>query len=456
MKNLLLLLVIVALAGVSPALAQNASYLDSVYQSQNAQLQEGEEGETDPVTALKDEIYQTYQIDVIDDPDVNRWTLPWLNVVKEVLAALPEAFRSHTKIITLDPSFMPFELRYNGFDERDGELVIGYGAIVPSSVYLKKFNEAYNRLPSENEKVARFKSILARGMTYAFQQANPDIAKKWGTVYTAGEISTKVFGPGQDQNMIVAPGMSPAMVDMAFSVALYCAAGSELNSKSSARYNYIKDNLMGGESVSGWGSITLGDGNSGNTGNNGNTGNVETPGSRPPPEIPDGDYLPIVTEVDVGTAAATIPQEQHKAPDELKNAIIETFNSLPKFFSTCTEAIVYLPTTDTEAAFSSEGYVFITQNSWFAPSFVELTDESRADRFKMLLIREMTKRFLYFHPEVSKKWQETFVPNQSMYEVYVDLCEATILYYQNPQYLKELNLERYNFVKTELMQGKEF
>jgi len=129
---------------------------------------------------------------------------------------------------------------------------------------------------------------------------------------------------------------------------------------------------------------------------------------------------------------------------------------LPKFFSTCTEAIVYLPTTDTEAAFSSEGYVFITQNSWFAPTFVELTDESQAARFKLYLVREMTKRFLYFHPEVSKKWQETFIPNQSMVEVYVDLCEAMVLYFQNGQYLKELNFDRYNFIKAELMKGKEF
>ncbi len=449
MKNLLPLLVILTLVSLSPLAAQNASYLDTVYQTQNA----SDSSDTDPVTALKDEIYETYQIDVIDDPDVNKWTQGWVKIIKEVLAVLPESFRSHTKIITLDPSFMPFELRYNGFDDRDGEIVIGYGAIVPSALYLKKFNENYNRLPSENEKIARFKSILIRGMTYAFQQANPEIAKKWGTVYTPGEISVKVFGPGQDQNMIVAPGMCPAFVDMAFSVEIYCAAGSELSSKSSARYNFIKENLMENKSISGWGSITLEEGSNGNGNNN---GNIETPGSRPPPEIPDGDYLPIVTEADVATAAATVPQEQHHAPDGLKNAIIETFQALPKFFSTCTEAIVYLPTTDTEAAFSSEGYVFITQNSWFSPTFVELTDESQAARFKLYLVREMTKRFLYFHPEVSKKWQETFIPNQSMVEVYVDLCEAMVLYFQNGQYLKELNFDRYNFIKAELMKGKEF
>lgn len=449
---ILILAVVMACPAVS---AQSASYLDSIYQTndKNAQFQE-QEPDADPAQALKDQIYETYQIDIVDD-ETNRWSITWMNHIKSVLAALPEGFRSATKIITLEPGFLPFEVKYNGFDERDGEIIIGYGALVPPSLYMNKFKATYNRLPNENEKVARFKSILVRGMTYAFQQANPDIAKKWGQVYVAGEISTKVFGPGQDQNMIVSPVKSPSMVDMAFSVALYCAAASELKSKSSARHDYIKEYVMGGKSVSGWGHVSVNDGDS-NNGNNDNNGSVETPGTKPPPEIPDGDYLPVVTEVDVGTAAATIPQEQHTAPDLLKSSIVELFADLPKFFSTCTEAIVYLPTTDTEAAFSSEGYVFITQNCWFAPTFVELTDESRAARFKAYLLREMTKRFLYYHPEVSKKWQETFAPNQTMFEVYVDLCEATVLYYQNPQYLKELNLERYNFIKAEVMKDKQF
>jgi hypothetical protein len=324
-------------------------------------------------------------------------------------------------------------------------------------MYLRKFKETYDRLPNDSEKIARFKSILVRGMTYAFQQANPDVAAGWRQ-FPNGEVATKVFGPGQDQHMIVSPGMNPAMVDMAFSVALYCDDSSALKSISTSRYNYIKEFVMAGNTVSGWGSSTIIDDGSGNNTNPGGDqgGSVETPGSRPPPDIPAGDYMPIFTEVDVGTAAASIPQEQHKAPDELKNAVVELFEILPKFFSTCTEAIVYLPTTDTEAAFSSEGYVFVTQNSWFAPSFIALDDESRSARFKRHLLREMSKRFLYFHPEVSQKWQETFVPNQSMFEVYVDICEATVLYVQTPQWLKDLNIERYNFIKDELMKGTQF
>ncbi|GAB4267167.1 MAG: hypothetical protein Kow0029_01470 [Candidatus Rifleibacteriota bacterium] len=458
MKKLSLVLIVIIFGGAFAAMAQNASYLDSVYQTQYQEnVATGTENEASRVQALKDAIYENYNIDIVDDEAVNQWSEVWLTAVSEVLQALPEEFRQYTKVISLDPSYMQFEVKYNGYNDRDGEVQMGYGSIVPSNLYLNKFQSTFNRLPTASEKIARFKSILVRGMAYAFQQANPELASKWKQLFTPGDIDTKVFGPGQDINMVVAPGMTPAMVDMAFSIAMYCSSPSDLSSKSSERFNFIKEYVMGGKSVSGWGSTTIVDnGSSGTNGNNDNTGTVETPGSRQPPEIPDGDYIPLVTEVDVGTAAATIPQVQQHPPDELKNAIIEFFAEMPKFFSTCTEAIVYMPTTDTEAAFSSEGYVFITQNSWFAPHFIELTDESRAKRFKLYLLREMTKRFLFFHPEVSEKWQKSFVPNQMMFEVYVDICEAMCLYYANPDWLKDLNQERYNFIKTELMQGKEF
>lgn len=448
----------------NPLWAQSSSYLDTVYQSQedDVRLQEEDNANTtteaDRVEALKDSINETYQIKIGDDETVNQWTEVWLTAVEEVLQVLPEEFRRATRVISLDPSYMEFELKYNGYNNRDGEVQIGYGALVPPKLYLSKFQATYNRLPSASEKIARFKSILVRGMAYAFQQENPELAAKWRQIFTPGDISVKVFGPGQDQNMIVAPSMSPAMVDMAFSIAKYCSSPSDLQSKSAERVNFIREYVMGGQTISGWGSTSIVDGTVSDTGNSGSGTTVEIPGSRPPPEILDGDYIPLVTEVDVGTAAATIPQEQQHPPDEMKNAIVETFAAFPKFFSTCTEAIVYMATTDTEAAFSSEGYIFVTQNSWFAPAYYELnlTDDDRKLRFKVLLLREMTKRFLFFHPEVSKKWQETFVPNQSLFEVYVDICEGVHYYVSNSPYLKELNRPRYDFIKDEIMQGKEF
>jgi hypothetical protein len=455
MKKSLIVLIVLLIMVAVPTIAQNASYLDALYQGQQ-NAEDNEPTELDRVDALKESIFETYDIHIVDDEVVNQWSEDWLIVVEELLAALPEEFRSSTKIISLDPNFMPYEIKYNGFDDRDGEIMVGYGAMVPPRMYLRKFKQTYDRLPSDTEKIARFKSILVRGMTYAFQQANPDIAARWRQ-FPNGQITTKVFGPGQDQNMVVSPVLNPGMVDMAFSVALYCADGSKLQGISSERYNFIRDYIMAGQSVSGWGSSTLiDDGSSDDNGQNSGDGTVEKPGERPPPDIPDGDYLPVFTEADVGTAAASIPEEYHSAPDLLKSAIVELFEVLPKFFSTCTEAIVYLPTTDTEAAFSSEGYVFVTQNSWHAPSFVDLDDAARSARFKRYLLSESARRFLYFHPEVSEEWQETFAENQSLFEVYEDICKAVVLYVQNPQWLKDLNPERYNFIQTKVMDGKQF
>lgn len=447
MKKVFTVLFALAILLSSPVAAQSSSYLDSVYQTYTTA------SDTDPVAVLKQSISDKFQIEIANDPDVNQWTVSWLTAVNQVLTALPESFRSATRMIYLDPTIMQFEVRYNGFNNQHGIVQMGYGSMYPSNVYTKKFQATYGRAPNSSEKLARFKSILVRGMSYSFQQENPDLLAAYSRIATQSKYPTKVYGPGAELNMVVAPGKTPAMIDMAFATAEYCSSASTLQSKYQSRHAFIKEQVMGGKSVSGWTTKPLDD--QANDNDN-NTPPGETPGTRPPPAIPEGDYMPVVTQVDVGTAAATIPAEQKAAPDLLKSAIVELFGELPKFFSTCTEAISYLPTTDTETAFSSEGYVFITQNSWFMPSFVELDDASRAKRFKHILLREMTLRFLYFHPTVTQKWKDKFDKQQSTFDACVDMCQAVVAYYSASAWLKQLNPERYNFIKTVIIIGKEF
>lgn len=452
-KKVCLLAFLSVVLCLAPLSAQGGSYLDTVYQTY--------ETATDPVSLLKSAIKEEFEIEIADESS-NQWTEAYLKAVKDVLSAMPAEFRSATRMIYLDPGFAPFELKYNGYNEQYGIVQLGYGAMYPSTIYGRKFQEVYGRAPTTAEKIARFKSILVRGMCYGFQQENPEIAAAYRGIARTGGYPTKLYGPAAEINMIVAPGKGPEMIDMAFATAEYCANPSNLQSKFESRFTFIKNNVMGGKTISGWGDKPLDSGNGNNNGGNngGNNdnggGTVENPGTRPPPEIPDGDYMPVVTEVDVGTAAASIPADQKSAPDLLKSAIAELFGDLPKFFSTCTEAIAYVPTMDTETAFSSEGYVFITQNSWFMPSFVDLDDAARGKRFKQILLREMALRFLFFHPEVTQKWKETFDRNQSTYEVYVDITQAVVAYYGAPAWLKQLNKPRYDFVKSEIMKGKEF
>ena len=449
--NKLAVVMAVLLALSVPAWSQSESYLDAVYQVyDNA-------SDTDPLETLKNSIRDQFDIEIADDPDVHRWSEDWLNAVKAVLTALPEKFRSATRMIYLEPSNLDFEVKYNGFNEQYGIVQMGHGSMFPSSVYTKKFKATYNRMPTSAEKVARFKYILARGMAYSFIQENPDVFKAYGKTVTYGDYSTKVYGPGAETSMVVLPGKTPLMIDLAFAIGEYCAAPASLQSKSQARYDFVKNNVMGGASVSGWDYKPVDDAASNTTDPGNDPGNnVETPTASGAPAIPDGDYMPIVTEVDVGTAAASLPTEWKTAPDLLKSAIAELFEVLPKFFSTCTQAIAYMPTTDTETAFSAEGFVFVTQNSWFMTSFVELDDAARGKRFKEILMREMALRFLYYHPEVTQKWKDTFDKNQSSYDAYIDMQQAVVGYFAAPAWLKQVNQARYNFIKTEFMKGKEF
>lgn len=462
MKNSLFILIALLLIVSLPGLAQNSSYLDSVYQTyQFAEGEDGSEGEgddqRDPSEILKDQIYEDYGVFMVDEPLTNPWPMKFLEAAQQVLAALPEDFRNCTKIITLDPSLMQYDLRFNGYDERHGEVQLGYGAIVPSTIYSRRFNETHGRLPNDSEIVARFKSILARGMAYAWIIEHPEEADEWRKIYRPNEISTALPGLGGDQNMVVAPRINHVFIDMAFSVAMYCSNASSLSSISSARHDFIKDVVMGGQSISGWNAPVVTPTDPDNGGDNGgNTDPIEQPGDQDPPEIPEGDYMPVYTEVDVGTSAVTIPSDQHTGSDEMKNAIVELFAELPKFFSTCTQAITYFPTTDTDVAFSSEGFVFITQHSWHMPSFTDLDAAARSKRFKMVLLNEMALRFLYFHPEVTQKWKETFGENMNDIDAYRGIRQAVVAYWGNSSWLNQLDPQRYQFVRTNIMNGTEY
>jgi hypothetical protein len=453
MKKMICLLLAMFISMAMTASAQNASYLDSVYQTLDSAPAE------DPLQALKDSIGDQFGIVIAEDQAVNQnaWSMTYVQAIKEVLESVPASFSAATRMIFLDPSPIQYEVKYVGFNDQHGIVQIGAGVMTPSVLYYKRFKEVYGTTPTEAQLVARFKTILVRGLTYSFLQENPDIAKKYAGIAAQSVFPTKVYGPAAETNMIVAPGKSAAWIDLAFAVSMYCTDPATLQSRFSSRFDFIKEMVMKGESVSGWNDKPINEGTTpGGNDNVDNGGNVEKPGVRPPPEIPDGDYLPIVTQVDVGTAAASLPAEFKDAPDLLRSAIAELFGELPKFFSTCTEAIAYLPTTDTDAAFSYEGYVFITQNSWFAPSFVELDDAARNKRFKQILLREMTLRFLYFHPEVTAKWKEKFDPKMTSFDAYTDMTQAAVLYYSAPAYLKQVNEERYEFVKTVIMIGKTF
>lgn len=170
------------------------------------------------------------------------------------------------------------------------------------------------------------------------------------------------------------------------------------------------------------------------------------------PSIPEGNYLPVVSQVDVGSIG--LDSSRMTMPDGMKKAIKELFEELPKYFSTCTLGISYMPTKDTCDAFSSEGYIFVTNNSWFAPSFANLDDETRAKRFKQILVREMTNCFLYYHQSKISRWRGTFGKEITEEEAKTDIIESTVYYYTDDNYLESLEALKWSFIKTNIFSNE--
>ena len=137
-------------------------------------------------------------------------------------------------------------------------------------------------------------------------------------------------------------------------------------------------------------------------------------------------------------------------PEGMKKAIKEVFDTLPKYFTTCTKGISYMATTDTADAFSSESYIFVTNNSWYGPSYDTMTDDLRAKRFKQILVREMTKTFLYYHGSKITRWRATFGAEISDEDAKTDIVESSVLYYTDSDYLNKLHALKWSFIKNNI------
>ncbi len=459
--------------------------------------------------ALKESIYNTYGIKIYDyvDTNGNTWSEYYLKKMIEVFKDLPQEFVSCTRMVFMDPGTEQFEIKYNGYNEEYGIIQVGYGAFYPPAVYLKKFKEVYKKDPTNEDCANRFKCMLVRGMTYSFIQENTDaygrseLMQSYQAVYAADtSFPAKIYSIGDENFMVVAPGKNHLWVDLAFAVEQYCTNASGLKSKYPKRYEFVKEKVFGGCGVDGWpyksltgtGETSGGDGHTGdyrepvfgddepvdtktitatdtdpgtnpstNTGTStgtepgvdpGNPGNIPAVEDRTDiPPVPSGDYFPVVSQLNTG--ASDVDASKRNMPDGMKEAIKELFKELPKSFTTCTIGINYMPTTDTCDAFSSEGYVFVTNNSWYAPSFINLDEATRKKRFKEILLREMTKCYLYYHGSLLTRWRGAIDSSISNEEAKTDIVESTVMYYEDHSYLDSLKMLKHSFIKTNVLVG---
>ena len=462
--------------------------------------------------ALKDSIYNTYGIKIFDyvETNGNTWSEYYLKKMIEVFKDLPQDFVSCTRMVFMDPGQEQFEIKYNGYNEEYGIIQVGYGAFFPPAVYLKKFKEVYQKDPTNEDCANRFKCMLVRGMTYSFIQENTDgygrseLMQAYQAVYAENpSFPTKIYSIGDENFMVVAPGKNHLWTDLAFAVEQYCTNASGLKSNYPKRYEFVKEKVFGGCGVDGWpnkslsgtGSTSGGDGHTGDykepdfgTDTNIDTGTITAtdtdPGTDPStetgtntgtstgtdtetdpdkipaindrddiPPIPNEDYLPVVSQLNTG--ANDVDSSMRNMPDGMKEAIKELFKELPKSFTTCTIGINYMPTTDTCDAFASEGYVFVTNNSWYAPSsFVNLDEATRKKRFKEILLREMTKCYLYYHGSQITRWRGVMGKEITNEEAKIDIVESAVMYYEDPQYLESLKALKWSFIKSNLFSNQ--
>ncbi|MBQ2594187.1 MAG: hypothetical protein II567_13015, partial [Candidatus Riflebacteria bacterium] len=340
-----------------------------------------------------------------------------------------------------------------------------------------------------------------------------ELMQSYQSVYAENpSFPTKIYSIGDENFMVVAPGKNHLWTDLAFAVEQYCTNASGLKSKYPKRYEFVKEKVFGGCGVDGWpnknltgvGSTSGGDGHTGDYNEPvfGDDTNIDTgtitatdsdPGSKPEPstdtgtttgtetstdpgtdpgtnpggdsgnipevkdrddipKVPTGDYMPVISQLNTG--AEGLDSSQKNMPEGMKKAIKELLSELPKQFTTSTVGINYMPTTDTCDAFSSEGYVFVTNNSWYAPSFVELDDASRAKRFKEILLREMTKCYLYYHGSIITRWRGAMGKEITNEEAKTDIVESAVLYYIDPNYLESLKALKWSFIKSNIFSDK--
>ena len=109
-----------------------------------------------------------------------------------------------------------------------------------------------------------------------------------------------------------------------------------------------------------------------------------------------------------------------------------------------------MATTDTSDAMSSESYIFVTNNSWYAPSYDSMSEEQRKKRFKQILVREMAKTFLYYHGSKITRWRAVFGAEISDADAKTDIVESTVLYYTDASYLEKLHQLKWSFIKNNI------
>lgn len=170
--------------------------------------------DTSSAAGLKAEMKAKYGISATDG-DGAAWSQRQLEEANKVLATLPASFRSNTKSIQRDASYMSAG-------------VLGYVRMGIPTVHIMN-SACYDKT---------FQGTLVHEMTHTFQASNMHITNAWQSQFWA---SGRPNPPS-----VSSYGNTQAVEDFAESVRTYWQNGAAMKKSQPARYEFIRKHVMGG------------------------------------------------------------------------------------------------------------------------------------------------------------------------------------------------------------------
>ncbi len=169
---------------------------------------------TSSVAGLKAEMKAKYGITATDGNGAV-WSQRQLEEANKVLATLPASFRSNTKSIQRDASYMSAS-------------VLGYVRMGIPTVHIMN-SACYDKT---------FQGTLVHEMTHTFQANNMHITNAW---------QSQFWSSGRPNPPSVSSyGNTQSVEDFAESVRVYWQSGAAMKKSQPARYEFIRKHVMGG------------------------------------------------------------------------------------------------------------------------------------------------------------------------------------------------------------------
>ena len=173
---------------------------------------------TDDISSWKAKIYSKFQIKALDGIKA-KWTASQLSKLYDILAKLPAAYRSHTKVIVRDAMYK-------------SKTVLGYVKRGIPTVHV--LNAACVN--------SQYTDTIVHEMMHVYLFKNKNTLTNWAAKFWPNGPNAKPVPPSVNSY-----GNTQPEEDLCESVAFYFSKGKTVKKTQSARYEFIKKFIFGGK-----------------------------------------------------------------------------------------------------------------------------------------------------------------------------------------------------------------